>query len=161
QLVFDEIPLEYLDWLSGQKWVYGMLRNRLTLYLNYPPVQLELDKLFPDKELESSGFEPSHAMRHKWHGQTIPKQPSEPKTKTAGQVWKEAWEEIADIIMKLDSMEDPNDFLDLDIPRIKDIIHTLKAHKQAIEHLRQAYIHCRKRMRETKAQPVGNIYRAI
>jgi hypothetical protein len=40
---FDEVPLSYLDWLSGQDYVnYGWLRERLTAYLSRPVIQREL-----------------------------------------------------------------------------------------------------------------------
>src|SRR4051812_5741237 len=34
-LTFEEVPLGYLDWLSGQSWLYGAFRTRLTMYLTY------------------------------------------------------------------------------------------------------------------------------
>src|SRR4051794_1658146 len=60
-LTFDEVPLRYLDWLSGDpllgterirvngKWItrerrmetYGQLRRRLSLYLSKPAIQHE------------------------------------------------------------------------------------------------------------------------
>ncbi len=53
---FEDIPLRYLDWLSGQPWVYGELRQRLTAYLTQDVIQRELDAEFRDKEFESNGF---------------------------------------------------------------------------------------------------------
>ena len=51
---FDDVPLGYLDWLSGQPWMsYGPLRKRLSLYLTHPCIQRELDELFPDYEDDS------------------------------------------------------------------------------------------------------------
>src|SRR5262245_40749971 len=45
---FDEVPLGYLDWLSGQSYVsYGWLRSRLTAYLTHPAIQRELEDIFP------------------------------------------------------------------------------------------------------------------
>src|SRR4051794_16217888 len=72
-LTFDEVPLRYLDWLSGDpllgterirvngKWItrerrmqtYGQLRRRLSLYLSKPAIQHELDELFPDQDDDS------------------------------------------------------------------------------------------------------------
>jgi hypothetical protein len=51
--------LKYLDWLSGEDWVHGYLRTQLTRFLLQPPIQRELDQILPDKEYESSDFEPS------------------------------------------------------------------------------------------------------
>src|SRR5262245_6715858 len=51
---FDEVPLSYLDWLSGQSYVnYGWLRERLTAYLTRPVIKRELDELFPDPDDDS------------------------------------------------------------------------------------------------------------
>lgn len=44
---FDQIPLSYLDWLSGQPWMeYGWLREALTRYLTHPTILRELDAEF-------------------------------------------------------------------------------------------------------------------
>lgn len=51
---FDEVPLGYLDWLSGQSYVnYGWLRDRLTQYLTRPVIVRELEEIFPDVEDDS------------------------------------------------------------------------------------------------------------
>lgn len=160
QQTFDETPLEYLDWLSGQPWVYGALRHRLTKYLQHPPIQRELERLFPDSETEPTNFEPSQFLRkHKWHGQTIPRQYRDPPTKTRGQQWKEAWERAADYLDRFQTAEDPNDLLDLDFADLKATCESIS--REAAQKLRDAYRLYRQRLRATKAQPVGNIYRAI
>ncbi len=56
-LTFDDAPLSYLDWLSGQPWCdYGEFRTKLSKYLLHPVIQKELDETFPDRETESNGF---------------------------------------------------------------------------------------------------------
>lgn len=53
----DEMPLDYLDWLSGQQWVYGYLRNALTSYLESPEIARELEEKFPIPDRADTDFD--------------------------------------------------------------------------------------------------------
>src|SRR5262245_25906601 len=60
---FDEVPLSYLDWLSGQDWLYGTFRKRITAYILHPTIQRELEELFPDPDTKPDNFTPSYQRR--------------------------------------------------------------------------------------------------
>src|SRR6516162_2779136 len=72
---FDECPLRYLDWLSGQGWLYGTFRTRLTAYLTHPCIERELETLFPDDNACIEGGQGDvwcsthERIHHRWHGQ--------------------------------------------------------------------------------------------
>jgi hypothetical protein len=86
-MTFDALPLRYLDWLSGQDWLYGEFRERLTRYLKNPAIQRELEDLFPDPDddsrrplfMSSLPIGDRHATFctvnchrwHRWHGQPL------------------------------------------------------------------------------------------
>lgn len=40
----DDVPLKYLDWLIGQKWLHGDLRECIEQYLEFPVIAQELEK---------------------------------------------------------------------------------------------------------------------
>ncbi len=44
----DDEGLKYLDWLVGQKWVDGELRNALESYLKDPAITAEVDRVVGD-----------------------------------------------------------------------------------------------------------------
>lgn len=50
---FRQTGLGYLDWLSGQAYIYGDFRKRLIAFLSYPSIARQLDELFPDPDDDS------------------------------------------------------------------------------------------------------------
>lgn len=40
----DEVPLRYLDWLLGQKWLDGITKSMVTLYIKDPAIAKELER---------------------------------------------------------------------------------------------------------------------
>lgn len=110
-LTFDQIPLSYLDWLSGQDWLWGELRHRLTLYINRPVIWRILEEQFQDPDLKPSEFDPCGYLSEpdKWHGQTMPKEKVVPKPVTWWPGWKESWNLILDFLCFLESSSNPKD----------------------------------------------------
>jgi hypothetical protein len=52
--IFDENPA-YLDWLAGQRWVYGRTREALDKFLSQPTVADEMDRRFNDEDFRCGG----------------------------------------------------------------------------------------------------------
>ena len=40
--------LKYLDWLIGQDWVNGKLKEALGVYLKHPAISMQLDAVIDD-----------------------------------------------------------------------------------------------------------------
>jgi uncharacterized protein (DUF3820 family) len=41
---FDEIPLNYFDWIIGQTWLKSPLKEKIEEYLSMPPIVRALRK---------------------------------------------------------------------------------------------------------------------
>ncbi len=101
---FDEVPLRYLDWLSGQKWVYGPFRRRLTLYLTKPCIKRELEALFPDPEDDSNT--PAFMVQHQYtNREPMPKEDTEPWNWIPEKMTRtRAWQIIVDLLILTESL---------------------------------------------------------
>lgn len=166
---FDTIPLGYLDWLSGQDWLYGQLRDRLTKYMLHPPIKQEVDSLFPLPDTQPDNFKPTHQRR-----EPMPKTPEQPQPdlepeevsdvnfkrsmwkKFKGQIPTELWLEAATLLVVLEQMSDPNDLFELDFARIGRLCQELPDAKGKIT---KAYKACRERLRSTPAEQGPDIYK--
>jgi hypothetical protein len=100
---FDEIPLRYLDWLSGQPWVYGELRQRLTAYLMQDLIQRELADQFRDPELEATDFTMVGQFDPKWHGQPMPAEEPVPDYKPRKITRAQRWQWLAELALAIDN----------------------------------------------------------
>ena len=145
---FDSIPLEYLDWLVGQDWIYGELEKRLVRYLKHPVIRREIELLFPDREIEAY---PERNRNDPWHGYTMPKEDRElhdwyPERIRPGK----AWEVIADFVFYMETHNEPNDLIELPFEweRISSALNAVK--KSTRDRVRETYISWRKKLRDAK-----------
>lgn len=155
--VFDQIPVGYLDWLSGQNWLYGELRKRLTLYLTRPSIQQLLDELFPEEWDDSR--KPVFTVQGTFtNREPMPKADNEPwDWQPKKPSLMQAWETAADYLFKFETAEDPNDLLGFDFEELQAALKVLSP-KVRLK-LADAYRACRERLRTAKAEPTGNAYR--
>lgn len=146
-LTFDEVPLGYLDWLSGQPWLYGPFAHRLSLYLSHPAIQKELEALFPDPEDDSRQppfmaaavgpgllqSAPNGVGHDRWHSQPMPKEEVEP-TFYKGRTW--AWRVAADLLL---STEAEPEFAEAQVINFEDVRQAAKLlPKEVVDRLRAA-----------------------
>jgi uncharacterized protein (DUF3820 family) len=148
---FDATPLGYLDWLSGQDWLYGPFRQRLTAYIKHPCIWQELQAMFPDPDAEPYDFEPSRQRR-----EPMPKASHEssdwvPRPIRPMQLWVEA----ADWLLYFEQHNDPNDIFEVDFERLHCLCKQLP---KLASTLRSAYSQFRLRLREAKAERYLSIY---
>lgn len=132
---FDAIPLSYLDWLSGQDWLYGDLRKRLTRYLNKPCIQQELEALFPDPDDDSR--KPAFTVASTYtRREPMPKADDEPRDWQPTLLRRfQAWELAADILQAIEDAECVEDLPEWD--HTDQMRRLLPA--QAIQQLEAAY----------------------
>jgi len=154
---FDEIPLGYLDWLSGQDWLsYGTLRKRLTAYLTHPCIQRELDELFPEEWDDSRTpiFRvPFTQRREPMPKEFVPDLDEETREESTRFTPGSAWSFVADTIESLETITDPNDFLAINRTKLHQAVQLLgkMGAYTAIRTLREAYRTCRLRLQAIRS----------
>ena len=173
-MTLDEVSqfengLSYLDWLSGQPWVYGEFRTRLTAYLNHPCIKRELEEQFPDPD--DNSYQPLFLAQpitpgmiyslpqgnlDKWHGNSQPK-PERDTWQSEKMSVVQAWGLAADYLHLFETSEDPNSLLDLDFAELREVCRILPKESEA--KLKDAYRAFRARLQVSPAAPVGSIYR--
>jgi hypothetical protein len=100
---FEDIPLRYLDWLSGQPWVYGELRQRLTRYLRQDHIQRQAADEFRDRELDDSGFTIQDSLKDRWHGQPMPAEQAADSFRPSRIRPRQQWQWLAELWLAIDS----------------------------------------------------------